>query len=69
MSLDRLDPCCLCPEHQRIWRNEDGWVLTQDFEAWTSSEWRHHCARYGPEARSREARAARIRHNRKKAAA
>jgi hypothetical protein len=48
MTLEKLEPCCKCPDHQRIYRNEDGWVLTQDFEAWMPAEWRRHCSRYSP---------------------
>jgi DNA-binding NarL/FixJ family response regulator len=46
MSLDRMDPCCECEAHQRIYRNEDGWILTSDFEAWMPAEWKRHCDRY-----------------------
>lgn len=48
MTLEKLEPCCKCDHHQRIFRNEDGWVLTQDFEAWMPGEWRRHCSRYSP---------------------
>lgn len=68
MTLDRLDPCCPCSPHQRIYRNEDGWILTSDFEAWTPEEWKRHCDRYTPRRRQREAAGAKRRYHRKKAA-
>ena len=68
MTLEKLDPCCVHAEHQRIYRNEDGWVLTSDFEAWTADEWQAHCDRYTPTKRRKEAEKSRRRYYRRKAA-
>lgn len=54
MTLDRLEPCCLCADHQRPYRNEDGWIITglpdrsDTWQAWTEAEWKRHCDRYLP---------------------
>ena len=61
MTLQRLDPCCNCPDHQRPFVNEDGWIITglpeasDTWEAWTNMEWKRHCARYAPSKAEREA--------------
>ena len=51
MTLEKLDLCCKCPDHQKPYRNEDGWVLTGDpdnfdsLQAWLPDEWQRHCDR------------------------
>ena len=60
MTLERLDPCCNCPDHQRPYRNEDNWIITglpehaETWEAWTAVEWKRHCDRYAPSKGERE---------------
>ena len=54
MTLEKLDPCCNCVDHQRPYRNEDDWIITgladnpDTWQAWTRNEWRRHCSRYAP---------------------
>ena len=75
MSLERLDPCCACAEHQRPYRNEDGWIITglpeasDTWEAWTADEWTAHCGRYTPKAKISRSKTARKYYQRKRAAA
>ena len=64
MSLERLEPCCSCPDHQRPYRNEDGWIITglpeasDTWEAWTAEEWRGHCLRCTDTAKVRRSKTA-----------
>lgn len=74
MSLEKLDPCCKCPDHQRPYRNEEGWIITgiadnpATWEAWTAAEWKRHCDWYVPR-RKRQSIRDRIRYQRNKDAA
>lgn len=62
MTLEALTPCCLCADHQRPFRNEDGWVLTGDpndfdsLQAWLPAEWKRHCDRYMPARKAQQER-------------